>query len=176
MADQNYIADEILKLRSDLGELFNLQTTLKTSVVSSINELQGSLAAGVPSTGGGSLTSTTFTKPITTTTEWTNTGISGTDLVSGTYIVQIYANDIFNGGTNNNEYYSGILSWFSGVTEAILEDITDEIPLHRTGSGNDGNLYLRTIRTVNNEVNLQISSNFTMTASSNYVFTFSKIS
>lgn len=120
----------------------------------------------------------TITKTLTLTTDWQDTGIKGTDLLTGTYILQLFANDINNGGTNRNEYYSGTMSWYSGDTDSSLELPTDEIVLHRAGGSGNGALYLRTYRTPTanpDNLKLQIYSNTVSPSSSNYVFKFKKI-
>jgi len=120
----------------------------------------------------------TITKSITLTTDWQDTGIKSTDLATGTYIVQLIANDSGSGGTNNNEYYSGTMSWYSGDTNSALEMPTDEIVLHRAGASGEGALYLRTYRTPTADVNnlkLQIYSNTANASAANYVFKFRRI-
>ena len=129
-------------------------------------------------TSSGLDTITTITKSITMTTDWQDTGIKSTDLVTGTYIVQLIANDTGSGGTNNNEYYSGTMSWYSGDTNSALEMPTDEIPLHRAGGSGDGALYLRTYRTATanpDNLKLQIYSNTANASAANYVFKFRRI-
>jgi hypothetical protein len=119
-----------------------------------------------------------ITKPLTITTDWQDTGIKSTDLETGTYIVQLYANDSGIGGSNVNEYYSGVMSWYSGNTDSSLELPTDEIVLHRAGGGGQGALYLRTYRTPTanpDNLKLQIYSNTSNPSSSNYVFKFKKM-
>jgi hypothetical protein len=119
-----------------------------------------------------------ITKSITLTTDWQDTGIKSADLATGTYIVQLIANDTGSGGTNNNEYYSGTMSWYSGDTNSALEMPTDEIPLHRAGGSGDGALYLRTYRTATSNpdnLKLQIYSNTANASSANYVFKFRRI-
>jgi hypothetical protein len=108
-------------------------------------------------------------------TEWQPVGINGAALDTGTYIVQIYANDLFNGGTNSNEYYSGVMSWYSGDTNG---EERDEIALHRAGASTDGNIYLRTRRTLSSNPDnlmLEVRSNIPTVASNNYVFKFRKL-
>jgi hypothetical protein len=129
-------------------------------------------------TSSGLDTITTITKSITMTTDWQDTGIKSTDLATGTYIVQLIANDTGSGGTNNNEYYSGTMSWYSGDTNSALEMPTDEIALHRAGGSGDGALYLRTYRTATanpDNLKLQIYSNTANASASNYVFKFRRI-
>lgn len=118
---------------------------------------------------------TTITRSITLTDNWQDTGISGMDLVTGTYIVQLFANDIGSGGSNNNEYYSGTMSWYSGTTNSSMEMPTDEIPLHRAGASGEGELYLRTFRTSGGVLKLQIFSNTVSAGASNYVFKFRRM-
>jgi hypothetical protein len=119
-----------------------------------------------------------LTKSLTLTTDWQDTGIKSTDLATGTYMVQLVANDIASGGTNNNEYYSGTMSWYSGNTDSGMELPTDEIVLHRAGGSGDGALYLRTYRTPSADINnlkLQIYSNTANASAANYVFKFRRI-
>ena len=121
---------------------------------------------------------TIITVSLTLTTDWQDTGIKNTLLTTGTYAVQLFANDEGAGGTNNNEYYSGIMSWYSGNTNSGVELPTDEIVLHRAGGSSDGELYLRTYRTSNldtDELKLQIYSNIANTSVANYVFKFRRI-
>lgn len=121
---------------------------------------------------------TTITKTITLSTDWQDTGIKSTDLDTGTYIVQLIANDMGSGGTNNNEYYSGTMSWYSGTTNSALEMPTDEIVLHRAGASGEGALYLRTYRTPTadpDNLKLQIYSNTANASAANYVFKFRRM-
>jgi hypothetical protein len=120
----------------------------------------------------------TLTKTLTLTTDWQDTGIKSNDLTTGTYIIQLFANDTGAGGTNNNEYYSGTMSWYSADTNSAVELPTDEIVLHRAGGSGDGALYLRTYRTPTADINnlkLQIYSNTANASSANYVFKFRRI-
>lgn len=120
----------------------------------------------------------TLTKSLTLTTDWQDTGIKSTDLATGTYLVQLFANDTGSGGTNSNEYYSGTMSWYSGDTNSGLELPTDEIVLHRAGGSGEGALYLRTYRTATADVNdlkLQIYSNTANASAANYVFKFRRM-
>lgn len=118
-----------------------------------------------------------ITKYIRLTTEWQDVGITSEELPTGTYIIQIFANDLGAGGTNNNEYYSGIMSWYNGETDASSELPTDEIVLHRAGGSGDAGLYLRTFRTTAGDptnLKMQIYSNYENASSANYVFKFRK--
>lgn len=117
----------------------------------------------------------TITKALTLNTDWQDVGISGTDLATGTYAVQLYANDAGAGGFNYNEYYSGTMSWYNGTTFTSAELPSDEIMLHRAGASSDAGLYLRTYRTDNGILKLQIYSNYANASSSNYVFKFRRL-
>lgn len=117
----------------------------------------------------------TFTKTLNLTGTWQDVGISGTDLSNGTYIVQMYANDSGSGGTNIDEYYSGVMSWFFGTSTSDQELPTDEIVLHRAGASEDGGLYLRTYRVPGQTLKLQVYSNIPNPSSSNYVFKFRRM-
>jgi hypothetical protein len=125
-----------------------------------------------------------YTKSLTLTKDWQDTGIKYTDLATGTYVVQLLANDISAGGSNNNEYYSGIMSWFANDTDSGVEMPTDEIVLHRAGGSKEltttiySNLYLRTFRTETgtpDRLKLQIYSSENNPFASNYVFKFRRI-
>lgn len=116
----------------------------------------------------------TITKNLTITSDWQDVGISGTDLETGSYFVQMFANDFGAGGDNNNQYYTGTMSWFSGATTAPVTELpNDEIILHRSGGGGDAGMFLRTMRS--NLLKLQIYSNYANAGASNYVFKFKKI-
>lgn len=120
----------------------------------------------------------TITKSLTLTQNWQDTGIKSADLQTGSYFVQLFANDLAAGGTNNNEYYTGLMSWYSGDTNSSLEMPTDEVALHRAGASGDGALYLRTYRTPTadtNNLKLQIYSNIANASAANYVFKFKRI-
>jgi len=120
----------------------------------------------------------TFTRTMTLTTDWQDVGINAASLSSGTYAIQLYSNDVSAGGTNINEYYSGILSWYSGTTNSPVALPTDEIPLHRAGASVEGGLGLRTFRSPTadpDHLKLQIYSNYGSTGASNYVFKFRRL-
>jgi hypothetical protein len=119
-----------------------------------------------------------ITKSLTLTTDWQDTGISYTDLSTGTYMVQLFANDVGAGGSNSNEYYSGTMSWYAGSTNSSAELPTDEIQLHRAGASGDAGLYLRTYRSATiagTNLKLQIYSNSDNPSASNYVFKFRRL-
>lgn len=107
-----------------------------------------------PSTGTNvdQLKSTTFTSALTT--AWTDvTGVSGTYLATGSYIVQI---------ESNGEYYTGDMSWFSGSTTST---VADEIELHRAGpAASAGRIYARVVRVSGSTLKLQVSASTTLSS------------
>ena len=112
----------------------------------------------------------------TLSTSWQDTGIDGSDLQTGTYIVQVYVNDNGVGGQHYTEYYSGTMSWYQGNTNST---VTDEILLHRAGHApNAGDFFLRTERTENadsHDLMLQMRGSTSNTGNSTYVFKFRRM-
>lgn len=112
----------------------------------------------------------TITKSLTVTSSWVDTGISGDDLSTGTYIVQLYCH-----ASDDNlqyTYYSGVMSWYGGSTN---DTETDEILLHRSGHAYGHTLYLRTLMQSNSVLKLQISASTSMSAAHSYIFKFKRI-
>jgi len=107
-----------------------------------------------PSTGTNvdQLKSTTFASALTT--AWTDvTGVSGTYLATGSYIVQIIS---------NGEYYTGDMSWFSGSTTST---VADEIELHRAGpAASAARIYARVVRVSGSTLKLQVSASTTLSS------------
>ena len=118
-----------------------------------------------------------YNRSLQLTLDWLDTGINSTDLQTGTYIVQIYdVTDHTVAGQHYGETYSGIMSWYSGNSNAAH---SDEIVLHRAGlSPNNGRIYLRIKRTYNadtNDVKLQIASDLATTGAYTYAFKFRRM-
>ena len=117
----------------------------------------------------------TFTQTLQLGTVWQETGIKGNALATGTYVVQLYAND----GSNIEEYYSGVMSWWAGTTQSTGSLPTDEIVLHRAGAGTNGReIYLRTWRSEQGNTDglrLQIYCNVASSSSYGYRFKFRKL-
>lgn len=116
---------------------------------------------------------TTITKSLAVTTAWMDTGITGTNLATGSFIVQMLVND----GTNTaqyNEYYTGVMSWFSSTTNSTD---SDEILLHKAGHASNGRMvYLRTIRSASSGyLKLQIAASTAFTAASSITFKFRQL-
>jgi hypothetical protein len=103
--------------------------------------------------------STTFASALTT--GWTDvTGVSGTYLATGSYIVQIIS---------NGEYYTGNVSWFSGSTTTTT---VDEIELHRAGAAaSAARIYARVARVSGGTLKLQVSASASL-SSHTMTFTF----
>lgn len=119
----------------------------------------------------------TIQKSLKLTTDWMDTGIAGENLSSGTYIIQVSGMT-----TNSNgfyqEVYSGIMTWFSSMTNSTC---VDEIPLHNAGHAENGNeIYLRTARMDagsdrNGRLKLQIAALKAGTAADTITFKFRKM-
>ncbi len=116
----------------------------------------------------------TFTKSLTLTTSWLDTGISGSDLATGTYILQVLVDNYDVSGGQYTEYYSGVMSWFATGTNSTDYD---EIVLHKAGHAPNGNwINLRTLRQSNpGTLKLQIIANGNTSGADNYIFKFRRM-
>ena len=157
----------------------NASTATKLQTARTIS-LGGILSGSASFDGSGNVTInatandiTTITKSLKVTTSWMDTGITGTNLTTGTYAVQMLVNDGAN-TAHYNEYYSGIMSWYADGTNSTD---ADEILLHKAGHASNGrHVYLRTIRTGNSgRLKLQISCTHAFSAASNITFKFKKL-
>jgi hypothetical protein len=118
---------------------------------------------------------TTINVSLTLIRDWQDTGISDTVLATGSYYLQLYANDGAVDGGHTDVYYSGVMSWYAGTTS---ETTSDEIVLNRAGSSvGSGILYVRLLRTSGSPDNLklQIAGNTINTGAANYLFKFRRI-
>jgi hypothetical protein len=117
---------------------------------------------------------TTFTKSLTVTTSWSDVGISGADLTTGTYIIQVTVDNYDVSGGQYSERYSGVMSWISTTTNST--DV-DEIVLHKAGHAPNGNwINLRTVRQAPNlTMKLQIIANGNTSGADNYIFKFRRM-
>lgn len=111
---------------------------------------------------------TTLTKNLKVTQNWMDTGISGTNLATGTYVVQVTVN----GGNMTNCIWSGTMSWFDGTCS---DTESDEIILHRSGKAYSDTIYLRTIMQSSGVLKLQISADENLSASYDYTFKFKRV-
>lgn len=157
----------------------NAGTATKLQTARTIS-LGGILSGSASFDGSGNVTInatandiTTITKSLKVTTSWMDTGIAGANLATGTYAVQMLINDGAN-AAQYNEYYSGIMSWYSGTTNS---GDADEILLHKAGHASNGrHVYLRIIRTTSSgNLKLQICSSDAFAAASNITFKFKKL-
>ena len=119
----------------------------------------------------------TATTALSISTAWQDTGVNGSELSTGTYIVQLYTNDHGSGGAHYSEIYSGVMSWYSGNTNNAS---ADEIALHNAGHAqtNNGAIFLRVLRTYSADVNdlkLQIKATYNRSANSNYTIKFRRM-
>lgn len=117
----------------------------------------------------------TFNVSMTLTKNWQETGIKSTNLATGSYYVQVYANDNGVGGGHTDVYYSGIMSWYAGTTN---ETTWDEIILNRAGSSvGDGILFLRLQRSTGSldNLRLQMAGNTINTGAATYIFKFRRL-
>jgi hypothetical protein len=117
---------------------------------------------------------TSFTKSLSfANTTWTDTSISGNDLVAGSYIVQIYSHEQA-ANMNYNEYYTGFMSWYDGSTN---DTDASEIILHAAGhASNSNHIYLRVLRQLGNvDLKLQMRRDIATNTSKNYIFKFRRM-
>ena len=113
---------------------------------------------------------------LTLTTAWQDTSVNAAELVTGSYMVQVTVSDYAVGGGQYSEFYTGVMSWYSGDTNST---VSDEIVMHRAGSApNAGTVFLRIMRTVTADVNdmkLQIAGTTTNTGTSTYTYKFRRL-
>ena len=96
---------------------------------------------------------------------WTDTGIDGSDMTTGTYAMQVYVSDFNVGGGHYYEHYSGIMSWYGDSTNSTK---VDEIPVHRAGHApNNGDIQFRTQRHNSGVLMLQVKTNMTYSGALN---------
>ena len=96
---------------------------------------------------------------------WTDTGISGDDMTTGTYAMKVYVSDFSVGGGHYYEDYSALMTWHGGSTNS---DYADEIPVHRAGHApNNGDVQFRTQRHASGYLMLQVKHNMTYSAALN---------
>ena len=113
----------------------------------------------------------TFEKSLTLTPDWVETGITGTDMVTGSYIIQVKVNDGSVNGADGlshwSEMYTGTMSWYADGTN---NTDADEIVLHKAGHASNGNnIYLRTKRkSSSGRLVLEMSCNKTCAVASTY--------
>lgn len=113
---------------------------------------------------------------LTLSEDWQDTPIKAAYIPTGTYVVQIKANDAAVGGGHTQEYYSGVMSWYSDDTDS---GTADEIAMHRAGAGpGNGTIFLRVQRTLtanSDDLKLQIAGTTTNSDVSSYTFKFRRL-
>ena len=112
-------------------------------------------------------------KKIKMTTDWQDVGITGNNLETGTYVVQVSG---FNSSYTSlyDEIYSGIMTWYSGGTNSLN---SSEIFLHNAGHADNNNaIYLRTLRTARGgSLKLQIACKTAATGTDTLTFKFRRL-
>ena len=113
-------------------------------------------------------------KQIKLTTDWQDTGIAGTSLDTGTYVVQVSG---FNSSYTSlyGEIYSGIMTWYANETNS---GNSSEIFLHNAGHADNSNaIYLRTSRRAygNGGLHLQIACKVAATGTDTLTFKFRRL-
>lgn len=107
---------------------------------------------------------------------WYDTGITGSDLETGTYIMEAYTNS---SGVNNQyqERLSGIVAWYHGGTN---DSGTNEIPLSKAGHArNSHDIRFRIARSRSTEspntIRLQVSDTIAWSGAGTFIIKFRKI-
>lgn len=117
----------------------------------------------------------TITKSLKVTTDWMDTGITDADLDSGMYAV--YMRIDANPAGIWREAWSGIMTWYSGITNS---ENSDEILLHNAGHADNANdVYLRTLRhdsSASIHLTLQIAAKQAFTEATSVTFNFRRLS
>ena len=105
---------------------------------------------------------------------WTDVGINGQDLQTGTYVMQVWMNNNSEQTGQWNERISGILTWFEGSTNS--ED-ADDIPISKSGHAkNAHNIKLRITRTLNSgRLKLQMYDDKQWYGKADVVFRFKRL-
>jgi hypothetical protein len=115
---------------------------------------------------------TSINKKLLVGTEWADTGITGSNLATGTYAVQMLVNTQGTGGIWT-EYFSGIMSWYASGTNS---GEADEIMLHKAGHApNNQHIYLRTKRNNQGSLVLQIAAKAAISEEIQFEFKFKKL-
>lgn len=111
---------------------------------------------------------------MSTANTWYDTGIIGSHLTSGTYIIQIDCTSFAGQANQWSETYSGVMTWYNEGTNGSH---TCHVTLHNAGHADNGaKIQLRTIETPSGgQIKLQISCTVAMTAARNVVFKFRRI-
>lgn len=114
----------------------------------------------------------TISKSLILKTAWIDTGIQGTNLGTGSYIVQV--SGMTSADTNTyNEIFTGFMSWYADGTNSTD---SNEVILHAAGHATNGrHLYLRTVRQASGMLKLQVAFSADLTTATNVTFKFRKL-
>lgn len=107
-----------------------------------------------------------------TTSGWTDVGISGVDLVDGSYLIQVFSNN--NSIGHYSMTFTGYMTWYSSNT--TNDTAFNEILLHNAGHAiNNNPIFVRTqMQTGSNYLKLQAKL-FTTGGIGNYTFKFRRL-
>jgi hypothetical protein len=102
-------------------------------------------------------------------TSWSDSGLAGTtQLMTGVYAAKIQV-------AATNEFYYGVVPWYSGNGAATLGEDFTEIPMTKMGDGTTSNVvYLRVLRVASGAPKIQLKSSASLSAAV-YNFTFRKM-
>ena len=171
------ISNNLVVNTSDLVvDTVNSKVGIGSSLPSQKLDVNGSVQhKGLVTTSGTNIDQIkSFTKSLSfANTTWTDTTISGNDLVTGSYIVQIYSDEQAS-NMNYNEYYTGFMSWYDSSTNSTE---TSEIILHAAGHApNSNHIYLRVLRQSGNaSLKLQMRRDIATNTSKDYIFKFRRM-
>ena len=116
-----------------------------------------------------------FTKSVKLSADnWSDVGINGNDLKSGTYVMEVWMNSNSEATGQWNERISGIVAWFEGGTNS---QGVDDIPVSKAGHAtNSHNIKLRTARMTSGGVlKLQMYDSIAWTGNADVVFRFKRL-
>ena len=124
------ISNNLVVNTSDLVvDTVNSKVGIGSSLPSQKLDVNGSVQhKGLVTTSGTNIDQIkSFTKSLSfANTTWTDTTISGNDLVTGSYIVQIYSDEQAS-NMNYNEYYTGFMLWYDSSTNST--ETSEIIPM-----------------------------------------------
>jgi hypothetical protein len=113
----------------------------------------------------------TFTKNLSISTSWIDTGIIGSDLETGSYIIQVFSH---NGPLGQyHSTFTGFMSWYNTVTNS---NYYNEVLLHSVGNDITNVLYIRTQLLLGNTNTLKLQIRLSGgSGSGNFTFKFRRM-
>lgn len=113
----------------------------------------------------------TFTKSLSVSTSWIDTGIVGTDLATGSYIIQVFSHNWALGQYHST--FTGFMSWHNTVTNS---NYYNEVLLHSVGNDISNVLYIRTQLLLGNTSTLKLQIRLSGgSGSGNFTFKFRRM-